>query len=139
MAGNLVTRNITVTSQGANGSTITSTYQVTGNAESNLSQTIPPSSTNAEYDLVVNPYTGVQSADFENISSGTMTLKFNSSGAPVPQIVLTANQMIHWDVAQYAGNNTLFPCPYTQNVTKVYVTSTPGGTLNISNLLITGP
>jgi hypothetical protein len=131
MAGGLVTRTVTLTSQGANGQTITSTYIVEGNDENNLSQLVPIG-TNTEYAMEFAD-TAVQSVDF--VSTVAMTLKFNSSGSPVPDIVLIAGQLLHWDVNMFASNNTLFPNPFTANVTAVYCTCTTAGNLNISVLL----
>ena len=136
MAGGLVTRTIGITSQGANGQTLSSQYIVTGNEEVNLSQTVPIG-TNTEYDIVVSPYANIQCVDI--ISTVAMTLKFNSSGSPVPQIVLAACEMCHWDVSEYAQNNTKFPAIFTADLSKVYCTNVAEGTLNISILLNTGP
>jgi hypothetical protein len=135
MAGGLVTRTVGITSQGANGNTLSSTYVLTGNEEVNLSQTVPIG-TNTEYDMAF-PYANIQCVDI--ISTVAMTLKFNSSGAPAPQIVLAAGVIMHWDVAEYAQNNTKFPNPFGADVTKVYCTNVAQGQLDISVLLNTGP
>lgn len=131
MAGGLVTRNVIISDQGANGQLLSSTYQIPGNDENNLSQLVPIG-TNTEYALEF-AYAAVQSVDF--ISTVNMTLKFNSTGSPAPEIVLVAGELIHWDVGMFAANNTLFPNPFTANVTAVYCTNTAAGTLNISVLL----
>jgi hypothetical protein len=54
-----------------------------------------------------------------------MTIKTNSDSAPDQSIVMTAGQVIPWYNTGGTDN------PLTDDVTKIYVTSTPGGQLTI--------
>ena len=126
-----VTRNVTIVSQGANGQSINSTYTLTGNNENNFLASVAIG-TNTEFAIEF-PYAAVQCVDI--VSTVNMTLKFNSTSEPVPEITLTAGIPLHWDVAEYANDSTVFPNPFTSNITAVYCTNTVAGALQISVLL----
>lgn len=135
MAG-LVTRAVTIISEGPNGSTLSATANFVGNEEVIYSEEIAASQTNLEKDVAF-AYAGVQVVDIK--ATMGCTLKFNNSGSPAPQLVLAAGQQIHWDVDEYASNNAKFPPIFLADVTKVYITCTDAGTLTISVLLNVGP
>jgi hypothetical protein len=132
MAGGQVISTITVSDLESNGaSALTSSYQITGNEKANFDQLVPVG-TNTEYTYEFT-HSNLQSVTM--YSQNGCTLKFNSSGSPVPQIVLEAGQILHWDIEAYAANSTLFPNPFTADVTAVYVTATVAGTVQINTVL----
>lgn len=53
-----------------------------------------------------------------------MTLKFNSSSSPVPQIVLQPGSPFEWN-----SSDGYFANPFTANVTAVYISCTPASRL----------
>ena len=53
-----------------------------------------------------------------------MTLKFNSSGSPVPQIVLQPGSPFEWN-----SSDAYFSNPFTANITTCYVSCTPSSRL----------
>ena len=123
-----VTRIITKTSQGANGGTLTATFTLTANEEVNLSQLVPLNSTNQEYDIVF-AHSNIQAVYI--LADQNCTLKFNSTGSPAPNLAVAANIPVTWDTTAYTQNNTLFPNPFTADVTKVYVTCTKIGRAHV--------
>jgi hypothetical protein len=133
----IVTRNITKTSQGANGATLTTTYQVLGNAEYNAAVTTG-TETNTELTMVF-AHANVQAVFIEWLPTNgtdTCTLKWNSSGSPAPAMSLHNEIPLEWDVNMFAQDNAAFPNPFTADVTPgVFVTTTGPGNLNISILL----
>jgi len=132
MSTPLVTRNVTITSQGANGQTLTTTYQLTGNEEINISETMVIG-TNVLITLNF-PHANLQCMDIT--ASSATTFKFNSSGSPVPTLSVSPTAPAHWDVNQYSVNNTAYPNPFTADVTAVYVTNAAASTINLSFLLL---
>ena len=129
----LVTRTITITSQGANGQTLTTQYEITGNEEVNFSENLAIG-TQVEYTFPIPAYATVQSVDIT--ASSACLIDFNSTGAPVPALNVSPTQPAHWDVNQYAVNNTLWPNPFTAPVTVMYLTNAAVCVLNISVLLL---
>ena len=129
MSTPLVTRNITTTSQGANGQTITGLTAVTSTFETNLSETVAASSSNAEFAFTC-PYSALQSLDIS--ASAACTILFNSTSAPIATYNMAAGQLCHWDADLYATNATTYPKPLSANSTAVYVTCTNACVLNIS-------
>lgn len=99
----------------------------TSDGEVNLDVTIPPSSTDLEIDV------NFEFANMKSLyllaKSGAMTLETNSSSSPVQTIALAADKPLVW----YTGSG--ITNPITANVTKFYITSTPGGTFQMRLLL----
>jgi|SRR6185312_3427555 len=127
-----IIREITITSQGANGDTISTTYQLLGNAEFNIRATVA-AGTNTHITGAF-ATANVQVADIT--SSTAATLKWNSSGSPAPLMSVGPSQAVHWDVNQYAVDATAFPNPFTVDITAgVFVTNVAETDLNISILL----
>ena len=133
MSTPLVTRTVTITSQGANGQTLTTTYTITGNEEVNFSENLAIG-TSVEFTFPIAAYATVQCVDIT--ASSACTIDFNSTGAPAPALSVSPTQPAHWDVNQYAVNNTYWPNPFTANVTVMYITNAAACTLNISVLLL---
>jgi hypothetical protein len=132
MSTPLVTRTVTITSQGANGQTLTTSYVVTGNEEINISETMAIG-TNVLIALNF-PHANLQCVDIT--ASSATTFKFNSSGSPVPSLSVTPTSFVHWDVNQYSVNATAWPNPFTADVTALYVTNAAASTINLSFLLL---
>lgn len=95
--------------------TITSTtdsYSV--DSEVNLDEAVPASSTNKEYDF------SITVANIKTLCiycDQAVTLKFDSTSSPTPQLALVAKKQIIWTIDHLEAN------PLTANVTKVYVTN----------------
>ena len=131
MSTPLVTRTVTIISQGANGQTLTTTYELTGNAEANISANLAIGTTVAI--LIAFQHANVQCVDIT--ASTAATLDWNSNGSPAPAMSVGPANPVHWDVNQYAVNSTFSPNPFTANVTEVFVTNAAACVLNISILL----
>lgn len=128
MAGGLVTRTVTIISQGANGKTLSSTYVVTGNEETNLSQLIPISGATYAMEFA---YATIQSVDI--VSDQNITLTFHSSGGSIPAFTLVAGIPVHWDVDAKANNSTYFPNPFTADITSLVASAnTIAANVNVS-------
>lgn len=131
MSTPLVTRTVTVSSQGANGLPLSTTYELTGNAEFNFSESLAIG-TNIQFSAAFK-HANVLCMDIT--ASSNMTVDFNSTGSPAPSISTGPTAPAHWDVNQYGVNNTYWPNPFTADITTFYVTNAAAGTLNISILL----
>lgn len=62
------------------------------------------------------------------LATGAMTIETNSTSSPGQTIVLVADRPYVWN------NGDLSACPLTVDVTTIYVSSTPGGQLDIECL-----
>ena len=105
--------------------TVVAQASATGNVNLELDLVVPASSTNYLVDTVDFPITGLQAVLF--YSAVDMTVKTNSSSAPDQTITLVAGVPFFWTY----GNGT---DPITAAISKIYVTSTAGGTLNVRAL-----
>lgn len=131
MAG-LITTTLTVTSLEENGVVpLSSNYEINGNEKANFAQLVPIGS--ATHYAMEFAHAGVQCVDI--ISDQTMELNFNSNGSPVPALALTAGQIVHWDVEEFAVNPTFFPNPFTADVTGFYCTNSVAANLSINVVL----
>lgn len=109
-------------SYGASGQNLSNTVTLTGTV-TELSETIAPSAS----DFLVNIAIDVSAAKLIYIvGTGAMTLETNSSSAADNTITLVADQPYVWT------NVCLMTNLLTVDVTAIYVTSTPGGTLSIT-------
>lgn len=59
------------------------------------------------------------------VSDKGMTLKFNSSGSPVPTITLQPGSVFEWN-----SSDGYFANPFTANITQVFVSCTPASRLS---------
>ena len=126
-----VTRTITQTSQGANGSTLSATYTLTSDEEVNFSQLVP-AGTATNYGMTF-PHTNVQAVYI--LASTACTLNFNNNGSPAPGMSLAAGIPFQWSIDDYNTNATLSPKPFAADVTGIYVTNAAATQLDISILL----
>jgi hypothetical protein len=93
-----------------------------------VQETIPPSSTNLLVTCAIDNSTVQEIVMLA--SGGAMTLKTNSSGSPAATINLVDGVPLIWNST--GGYSSLANSPIgTTDVTVIYVTSTPGGTLYI--------
>lgn len=132
MSTPLVTRTVTITSQGANGQTLTTTYTIDGNQEINFSENLAIG-TNVEFTLSF-PHAVVLCMDITSTTAAT--IDFNSTGSPAPVLAVGPANPAHWDTNLYAVNNTYWPNPFTADSTVFYVTNAAATILNISILLM---
>ena len=113
--------------QWTNGARTTAkTVTETAAAEVNVEETIAPSSTDVQVNIALD-VSAMKSAYL--LATADMTLETNSGSAPDATINLTANVPKAW----YTGANGTNPFGAV-DVTKVYVTSTDGGTLTMNCL-----
>jgi len=96
-------------------------YTPTGGDSINVAQAT--GTTNTQYQLA---FTIASLKSCCLISDQAVTLKFNSTGSPAPQIILAAGVPYIWNTDEYFVNLL------TANVTTVYITNNSGATANIS-------
>lgn len=99
------------------GESINQNVALSADSEVNVDETVPLSTTNM---LVNFAFTYAQLISVYMLSDVTITMKTNSTSAPDDTITLTAGVPRIW----YTGMGT---CPFTANVTKVYLTNGTGG------------
>lgn len=109
---------------------ISSTIAATGSQTQDADVPIPASSTNYEIDIDIPSTPELKAFLFQ--ADAAMTIKTNSTGSPDNTITLAANVPYFW----ITGNGTN---PLNAAITKLYVTTTPGGTLKIRSLFNTVP
>jgi len=125
MAGTLEHRVSTTVRTNA-GTVSAASYTLSGDHEFNYEATSLPIGTDVQVDLVADVST-IVSLVIE--STTAMTLKTNSSGAPVDTITLVANKPVVWNTQILATLGTA--CPLTVDVTSLFVTNAAVGDLNI--------
>src|ERR1700735_5048270 len=104
-----VTRAIIQTTQYANGSSIPSTYTLTGAEEYNLSALVPASAT-TQYEFALSP---TDLTAFSALAQAAgLTLKWNSSGSPFAPMVLPAGVALDWNTSKYGANSAIWPNPF---------------------------
>jgi hypothetical protein len=91
----------------------------TGDADAGLDTTIAASTTNQEFDIKF-PHATIQSLVV--FSSLDLTLLTNSTSMPGNTLNLKAGVGVYWG-QDWAGD-----CPFTADVTKIYVTNASGTT-----------
>jgi hypothetical protein len=104
----------------------TATYDASGGLRPDVSETIPPSSTDLPLAWVCDVS---QISAIEFLASAAMTVETNSGSSPGNTITLVANKPVFWFVG--CG----WACPLTVDVTALYITSTAGGTFSIRALV----
>lgn len=120
-----VTHEITYTVQ-YDGLTYTQTDDQTFGAESNISETIAASASDA---LVAWACDVSQLKGLFMVASGNMTVETNSGSSPGDTITLLAGVPLWWSTGLTGATN-----PLTTDVTALYITSTPGGLLTIRKI-----
>ncbi|MBN9522493.1 hypothetical protein J0H58_28890 [bacterium] len=105
---------------------VEATYDAAGGLRPDVSEVIPPSST----DLAVAWVCDVSALSaVVLLASAAMTVETNNASSPGNTIPLAAGQPVFW----FTGCG--WACPLTADVTGLYVTSTAGGTLSIRALV----
>ncbi len=96
-------------------STSTTAEVITANAKANFSDLIGVDASNAEIDIAF-PFGPIQSVAI--VAGANMDLYTNaaSGGSPDNHIVLVAGKIAKWTI------NSVTPCPFDVDVTKIYVT-----------------
>lgn len=117
------THTLTVAIQRSSGAPVSKTVSKTGGQELNISETIAAAASNA---LLAFALDVSQLKSCYIVASGAMTIETNDSGTPDATITLTADE----PVVYYAGQGQDNPFGAT-DVDALYVTSTPGGLLEI--------
>ena len=109
-----------------NGSVLTYTVTDSGTdrQEIYLPITVPASSTNYEVTIAF-PYARLKFFHLSN--SAAVTIKTNSSGSPDNTLTISAAGVNQWR----SGLGNLFSNPFSADVTKFYITTTPGADLVI--------
>ena len=137
----LITHKLTHTFTPPNGLALTLTESVTGNAEFNLSDPALAVTANHQYHLAFTQ-ANLQSVCLAVSAApgvyGTVTVYTNNPSGSSPQdtIVLTipvsstsgAGQVLEWSLQ----TNLIGKCPFSGNVTTVYVTNAASGPVSIS-------
>jgi hypothetical protein len=95
--------------------------------EGNLSVTVPANSTDKHYALAVDQ-SELQAVFLS--SDKAVTIKTNSDSAPGDTIVLAAGQAIVWSAADAAAKAELV-CPFSVDVTSVYITAEAAANVEI--------
>ena len=86
----------------------------TGSEQGGISIQIPAGATDQEVDIVF-PVADLQFVAFK--TDQDLTIKVNSTSTPAPALALNKTAGIFW------GNNFLYDCPLTTNVTKFYISN----------------
>jgi hypothetical protein len=108
----------------SNGGSVNGSVASTGDSENNYQMTIASSANNEAHDVMF-PTGAGQLKSIYLLATARMTIKTNSSGSPTNTIELYANEPIIWT----SNGGAAQPFSNSVDVTKFYVTSTPGGTL----------
>lgn len=114
------THTITKTYRGSANADITASITVTNDTELNFDGTVASVTTDAEIDWAA---TRANLKSLCLYSDVAITVKTNSSGSPVDTITMTAGQSIVWSLVA----DGLTACPFSANVTKLYVTNAGAG------------
>ncbi len=108
------------------GTIASSAYTITGDHREGLDDDVGPSSTDVEFDVVVDVST-IQSMALW--SDKDVTIKTNSTVAPGNTITLKAGVMVPWDTKHSEA------CPLTTDVTKFFITN--ADTVNSAHIKMT--
>jgi hypothetical protein len=96
------------------GTIATTTDVYTGDAENDLEEVVPASTTNKQYLMAIDVSKIVSMVIFAN---GALTLKTNSTSSPIDTVVLVANKVVVWNTDSVMAN------PLTADVTTLYATN----------------
>lgn len=103
--------------------TVTSVIQsFTGDAEEGVEDSLAIGTTNKEYDLVVTKAKIVCMCIY---ASKACTFKTNSSSTPQDTITIAAGQQVVW------RNTDTAACPFSADITKIFVTNTDTAIANV--------
>ncbi len=106
------------------GNLITGSSTITDDTELNTSVVITAGATNHEVDW------SATRANLQSLCLFTdqaITIKTNSSGSPTDTISMNANQEIAWGLAV----DSLSRCPFSADVTKLYITNAGANNANV--------
>lgn len=120
------------TSVRTNAGTVTSTsYDITGTAETNIELNSLAIGTNTAQDFTadVSQCTSVAISWVPASGSSSCTIKTNSSGSPADTLTILASKPLIWNTTILSVLGTA--CPLTVDVTGLFITTTVIGTLNI--------
>lgn len=110
---------------------ITKNNTYTAGAVDNIDESIPNSTTNG---LVAFALTVAKLKSLYMVSDAVITVKTNSSGSPQETIALAAGCPLVWN-----SSDGYFACPFSGDVTKLYVTNTSGGAAQLQIRTIVDP
>ncbi|HEY4359400.1 MAG TPA: hypothetical protein VGN17_00425 [Bryobacteraceae bacterium] len=123
-----ITVNHTVTrtykNQGSTARTLTET--VSGNTERNLAVTVSASTNNHEVDLAF-LHADLKSLSITSDQAVTIYTNAASSMSPQDTIPIAAGQVLIWTLA----TDLIARCPFSDNVTALFITNTGGTAANI--------
>ncbi len=117
--------NVVQSYQTAAGS-LTGNLAVIGDTELNADVTLAAAASNVELDV---PFTLANVKSIALLCSGACTIKTNNTGSPQETITLTAGQ------PTICKSQTEAAALFAGNVTKFYLSSTPGGNFSVRILL----
>ena len=120
-----MTHNITRLYQDEAGVNITSTAAVSASGSHNVDETIADGQTHKQIlDFAATRSTLKSLCIY---SSAAITIKTNSTSDPDDTIAVSAGQVILWTLAQ----DTLAACPFTVDVTALYITNASGAAATV--------
>jgi hypothetical protein len=100
---------------------------VTGNAEYNLDDSAVPVANNHQYNWAITR-ANLQSVCLYAAAAVTVYTNAPSSGSPQDTIPIAAGQTLTWTLQ----TDLIAKCPFSGNITALYVTNASGGTVQFS-------
>ncbi len=110
---------------------ISGTYTQSGTSEITINQNFPSNTTKQQVNSVSFGAPGNSSGNLQAVillASQNMIVYTNNANAPQDTIALTAGIPLEWD------NSLIFPCPFNNSVSTIFVTCNTSGLLQGSIL-----
>ncbi len=120
MAG--FTHTLGVTYRTDAGQIASTTDAYTGNAETDVDDTVAGSAVDTEYDFAVDVSQVVSMVIYSNHA---LVLKTNSTSAPSDTVTLTANKQVVWNT------DSVMTSPFTVDTTKVFVSNSSSASASL--------
>jgi hypothetical protein len=94
---------------------------------------VPATTTNQQLTFPALTQANLQAVGLYVSTGGTVTVKTNSTGSPQDTIVLTNGQVLLWTLQ----TNLIGKCPFSNNVTTIYVTNGGASAVTFSIRVLT--